>query len=124
MATDLRQHMNTVVFLVFSSLLLAAEVPRVRIKVVSAVVSEGGSAYVYCFVPRHAENRQIGLGIEPIRTSWQEIHGEVGPVMFSLLVEVITCSGDGPDIEGVEAFCQLEPGHHRVRQLVLIKGCQ
>ena len=116
--------MKALVFLLFSSAILVAEAPRVTIKVVVPVVNEGGSAYVYCHVPRHAENRQIGLGIEPIRTSWQSIGGEAGPVLFSVLVEGITCSGDGPDIEGVEAFCQLEPGHHRVRQLVLIKGCQ
>ena len=116
--------MKTLVFLMLSSMLLAAEAPRVRIKVIVPVVSEGGSAWVYCFVPRREENRQIGLGIESIRTSWQDIHGESGPVVFSLRVDGITCLGDGPDTEGVEAFCQLEPGHYRVRQMMLIKGCQ
>ena len=110
--------MAATILVILISMILAAEAPRVTIKVVTPVVYEGGSAYVYCFVPRHAANRGISLGIDPIRTSWQDIHGEAGPALFSVLVEGITCSGEGPDIEGVEAFCQLEPGHHRVRQLV------
>ncbi len=107
------------VVLLLSATLLAATDPRVSIKVNPQVMMAGGSAWITCRVPRHAENRGVTIGIVDYRSSFDQIDGEAGAITHQILFNKIPC-GVG------DAYCDLVDNraqHSVVRVPLQVAGC-
>ena len=65
------------------------------------VVDQGGSVRVSCRVPKHADNRQVTLGLTNYTTSSRSLDGAHAPTNFTMTFQHLPCD-PGP------AFCLVQ----------------
>jgi hypothetical protein len=107
--------------LLLSGILLAATEPRVSIRVRPQVVMKGQSIWLFCRVPRNADNRLLEYGVADYRPgSQRQLEGAQAPVTWQVLVERIPCEA-GP------AYCAVRGNDGRWTRAELplnVAGCE
>lgn len=93
---------------------------RVAVEIDPLFVVRGGNVWVTCRVVRHADNRNITVGMPYHRLTDYQINGAKAPSMYRFLVQEVPC------LAQAEASCVLKTNMDKTlmaRRPIIVVGC-